>query len=188
MGEYKIVELNNEEFDKYYNQWQKIIFNDISMVTNLQKIMSEDEKLIAKKLRKNMSQMISLNLGIFNGEQFCGWFFGDQYNHETFYMRNSAILPEFRRKGLYTLLLKEVLARVQSLGFQVVLSRHIVTNNSIIIPKLKAGFVITSMELSDRFGSLVHLSYFFSDKRKKILDFRAGGLRPDHEIKEILDI
>ena len=80
----------------------------------------------------------------------------------------------------------EVLSRVQKLGFQIVFSRHTTTNNSIIIPKLKAGFIITALEVSDRFGTLVHLSYFFNEKRNRIMKFRSGDLKPDHEIKTAL--
>ena len=101
-------------------------------------------------------------------------------------MRNSAILPEHRRKGLYTALMCEVLDCIEKLGFQIALSRHTTTNNSIIIPKLKAGFVITSLEVSDRFGTLVHLSYFFNEQRKKVMKFRSGDLRPDTTLKAAL--
>lgn len=184
--EYKFVELPNEEFQKLWSEWGEKIFqsNDTSM--DFQKVLSEEERLQVKILHKNLSQLIRFNLCVFKGDEFCGWFTGDQYNNETFYMRNSAILPDHRRKGLYTALMYEVLERVEKMGFQIVLSRHITTNNSIIIPKLKAGFVITSLEVSDRFGTLVHLSYFFNEKRRRVMQFRSGDLRPDSELKAAL--
>ena len=80
----------------------------------------------------------------------------------------------------------ELLERVEKMGFQVVLSRHTTTNNSIIIPKLKAGFVITALEVSDRFGTLVHLSYYFNEKRRKVMLFRAGDFKPDQDVKSAL--
>lgn len=183
---YSFVELPNEEFQKLWNDWGAKIFqsNDTSM--DLQKVLSEAERSQVKTLHKNLSQMIRFNLCVFKGDEFCGWFTGDQYNNETFYMRNSAILPDHRRKGLYTALMYEVLDRVEKMGFQVVLSRHTTTNNSIIIPKLKAGFVITAMEISDRFGTLVHLNYFFNEKRRRVMQFRSGDLRPDDELKAAL--
>lgn len=184
--EYKFVELPNEEFQKLWSEWGEKIFqsNDTSM--DFQKVLSEEERLQVKILHKNLSQLIRFNLCVFKGDEFCGWFTGDQYNNETFYMRNSAILPDHRRKGLYTALMYEVLERVEKMGFQIVLSRHVTTNNSIIIPKLKAGFVITSLEVSDRFGTLVHLSYFFNEKRRRVMQFRSGDLRPDSELKAAL--
>ena len=103
-------------------------------------------------------------------------------------MRNSAVLPDHRRKGLYSALMFEVLKRTKELGFQTVVSRHVTTNNSIIIPKLKAGFVITSLEVSDRYGTLVHLTYFFNETRRKVMQFRSGDLKPDQVLKKALGI
>lgn len=186
--DYRFVELTNEEYQKYWNEWGPGIFDDNSTNLDTRKILSEEEKNHLRELHKNTSQMIRLNLGIFKGDSFCGWFTGDQYNNETFYMRNSAILPKFRRQGLYTALLNEVLQRVKGLGFQIILSRHTSTNNNIIIPKLKAGFVITAIEVSDRFGTLVHLSYFFNQTRKKFMEFSAGDLKPNTQLKDAMGI
>lgn len=185
---YRIVELPQEEFQKYWSEWGAKIFSDNDTSMDMQRVLSEHERLQLRGLHQNLKQMFRMNLCVFKGEEFCGWFTGDQYNNETFYMRNSAILPEHRRKGLYTFLMNEVLERVRNLGFQIVLSRHTNTNSSIIIPKLKAGFIITGMELSDRFGTLVHLSYYFNETRRQILEFRAGELKPDQKIKEALGI
>lgn len=185
-SEYRFVELPNEEFQKLWSEWGEKIFQTNDTSLDFQKVLSEEERAQIKMLHKNLSQMIRFNLCIFKGEEFCGWFTGDQYNHETFYMRNSAILPNHRRKGLYTVLMHEVLDRAEKMGFQVVLSRHTTTNNSIIIPKLKAGFVISALEVSDRFGTLVHLSYFFNEKRRQVMQFRSGDLRPNSELKAAL--
>ena len=184
--EFRIVELTNEEYQKYWNEWGPGIFDENTTTLDAKKILSEEEKNHIRELHKNSSQLIRLNLGIFKGDTFCGWFSGDQHNYETFYMRNSAILPEFRRLGLYTALMNEVLCKVKSLGFQIVLSRHRITNNSIIIPKLKAGFVITSIEVSERYGTLVHLNYFFNETRKKVLEFRSGEIKPDAQLKDAM--
>lgn len=185
---YKFVELPNEEFQKLWGDWGKKIFSEKDTSMDVRRVLSEEERTQVRNLHKNLSQMYSFNLCVFHGDEFCGWFTGDQYNNETFYMRNSAILPDHRRKGLYTALMYEVLERVKALGFQIVLSRHTTTNNSVIIPKLKAGFVITALEVSDRFGTLVHLSYFFNETRKRIMEFRSGDLKPDQKIKDALGI
>lgn len=103
-------------------------------------------------------------------------------------MRNSAILPEHRRKGLYTQLLEETLRRVSADGFQKIYSRHSATNNDVIIPKLKAGFTISSLEVSDVFGVLVHLVYFPKKLRRKIMVYRVGDAKPDDEIKKCLGL
>ena len=53
------------------------------------------------------------------------------------------------------------------------------TNNDILIPKLKFEFKLTTFELSERHGTIVHLTYFPQKTRRDILDFRAGFKRPD---------
>jgi ribosomal protein S18 acetylase RimI-like enzyme len=184
--EFKV--LSNDDFQKYWNEWGPKIFDANSTSLDTRKVLSEEEKIPLRELVKNTSQLIKLNIGIFEGEKFCGWFTGDQYNNETFYMRNSAILPEFRRRGLYSALLDDVIERVKELGFQIILSRHTTTNNDIIIPKLKAGFIITAIEISDRFGTLVHLSYFYNQTRRDVMKFRSGDLKPDSVLKEAMGI
>ncbi|MGZ3771441.1 MAG: GNAT family N-acetyltransferase [Bdellovibrio sp.] len=185
-SEYRFVELPNDVFQKNWSEWGPRIFHDNDTSMDFQKVLSEEEYSNIKALNKNLSQLIRFNLCIFKDEEFCGWFTGEQHNNDTFYMRNSAILPQHRLKGLYTALLFEVLARVEKMGFQVVLSRHTTTNNSIIIPKLKAGFIITALEVSETFGTLVHLKYFFNEKRKRVMQFRSGDLKPDDELKAAL--
>ena len=59
------------------------------------------------------------------------------------------------------------------------------TNNAVIIPKLKAGFVISGFEVSDRFGTLVQLSYYFNPLRRKMMDVRVGQRKPDEEIRKL---
>jgi len=72
-------------------------------------------------------------------------------------------------------------------GFQLIYSSHIATNNSIIIPKLKAGFVITGLEVEERFGTRIKHFYYTGQLRKKVVDFRVGFSRPDEELKAILN-
>lgn len=180
------MQLPDQEFQNLWQIWGPQVFSSHDTSMNMQLVLSEMEKAQLKSLRSNMDKMHELNLCVFKGEEFCGWFTGSQYNHETFYMRNSAILPAHRRQGLYTALMNEVIEQVKAWGYQMILSRHVTTNNSIIIPKLKAGFVITAIEVSDRFGTLVHLSYFFNETRQKVMKFRSGDLKPDDQIKEVL--
>lgn len=101
-------------------------------------------------------------------------------------MMNTGVLEAHRRRGVYTALLPVVLKTAQQVGFQVVLSRHHATNNAVIIPKLKAGFVITGLELDDRYGTLVQLSYYFNPLRRRLLDVRVGQSAPDDEVKKLL--
>jgi len=104
----------------------------------------------------------------------------------TLYMQSSAVFPEFRRAGLYTELVRKSVELGTEAGFLSIFSRHVATNNAVIIAKLKLGFRITSLELTDTFGSLVHLSYFPNKTREKMLEYRASFSKPDDEIKKLL--
>ncbi len=101
-------------------------------------------------------------------------------------MTNTGILEAHRGRGLYTALLPVVLGILKREGFQTVYSRHNLTNNAVIVPKLKAGVVISGFEVDDRFGTLAQLSYFFNPLRRKVLDVRVGQRAPDEEIKKLL--
>lgn len=133
------------------------------------------------------SSLFTLRLGVFFRDQFCGWTIGEQQADGVFYMRNSAIFPEHRRKGLYSALLDKTLQSARNKGFQAVRSRHKATNNEVIIPKLKAGFKITGFEISDIFGTLVHLTLFLNPLREQVLDYRVG-YKPSDEVKKALGL
>ncbi|WP_413944366.1 GNAT family N-acetyltransferase [Bdellovibrio sp. HCB-162] len=187
-NEYEIREITAEELRSQMTEWGPKIFSDNDTSMNSSLILSDLEKENLKKLNKNLSGVYALRLGVYKGDEFCGWFCGEQHSAESFYMRNTAIYPDHRRKGLYTSVLEEVMRRVKAEGFQIIYSRHNTTNNAIIIPKLKAGFKITTLEVSERFGTLVHLTYFFNDVRSQILDFRSGNSKPSKEVKQALGI
>jgi ribosomal protein S18 acetylase RimI-like enzyme len=185
---YEIRSLSEEEFKPLWDAHAPKIFDEASQIFRLYRFLSEQEKEKTKTLGVAFGKVYELNLGMFFNGQFVGWCAGNQEPGATFYMRNSAILPEHRRKGLYTALLAHAIDILVEKGFQKISSRHVATNNSIIIPKLKLGFLISSLEISDTFGALVHLTYFPKELRRKILIYRAGDLKPDDEIKKCLEI
>ena len=117
-----------------------------------------------------------------------GWHYGFQETPTRFYMCNSAILPNHRRKGLYQQLMTQAIEMITGKGFQEIYSRHKATNNAVIIPKLKAGFIITSLQVEDVLGALIHLTYYPKKIREKILAFRVGHIRADDEIRSLLKL
>ena len=184
---YEIRSLSESEFTPLYNQHAETIFED-SQIFRFHRFLSEEEKLKFKDLAQVFKGGYELNLALFYKNEFVGWASGDQHTAEAFYMRNSAILPEHRRKGLYSALLTETLRVLTEKGFQKIYSRHNATNNPVIIPKLKAGFVISALEVSDMFGTLVHLTYLTNPLRRKMMIYRTGDLMPDAEIKTALGL
>jgi ribosomal protein S18 acetylase RimI-like enzyme len=86
---------------------------------------------------------------------------------ETYYMKNSAVIAEYRNKGVYSKMLDFVIKELQREGFQVVTSIHHGNNPAVLIPKLKKGFVISGTEFHEKFRFLVELKLFFNEERKK---------------------
>lgn len=184
---YSISEISEEQFFTFFRKNRKKVFkNEITFMPWFH--MSKKEGEIAKKLGETYAKRIKIFLGVYFNDKLVGWSSGEQESYDTFHMRNSAIFPAHRHKGLYNALLVEVLKRTKKLGFAKVNGKHVVTNNAILISKLKAGFKITQMELSENWGTLVHLTYYHDKLREKVLSFRSGHSKPDKKLKKILEL
>lgn len=184
---YELREVPAEEFRSFLTEHRpRLLGGDFSCMP--EEYLSDDEKRAQEQLADRMGNLFRLRLGVFyNGSQV-GWSFGTQLDRGKFYMVNSAIFPEHRRKGLYKSMLEKAVGIVAAQGFQLITSSHIATNSPILIAKLKAGFIITGFELSDVFGLMVNLTYFTNPTRRKIMDFRAGRSRPDADLRRLLGI
>lgn len=185
---YEFRDLNQEEFSALQRPHAQEIFHDTSPIFEAYESVSPEEQEKWKSLGKRMGDPWQLRLGVFKGAEFVGWHFGRQAAGDKFYMQNSAVVEAHRKKGIYAALVNEVVARSTEQGFQMIYSRHMAMNNAVIIPKLKAGFFITAMELTDVFGLLIHLTYFTNPLRRKVLEFRTGETRPDDELRRLLKI
>jgi ribosomal protein S18 acetylase RimI-like enzyme len=185
LGSNTYRELGDAEFEAFLRAHHSRVFAE-RFELDLEQVLSSDEQVAVVRLRARLGSPYRLNLGVFLGDEFVGWSFGMQESAERFYMINAGVLPEHRRRGLYSALLPHVLSRVQAQGFQIAYSRHAATNNRVLVPKLRAGFVITGLELSERFGTLVHLSYFFNALRRRVLDVRSGEALPEGQVKSSL--
>lgn len=177
--------LSAEAFRPLFAEYRPVVFAGTSSF-NPRDHYSEAEVAALDALRSDIAGAYRLHLGIFYRDQFVGWHFGQQLEPDTFYMTNTGILAAHRGRGLYTALLPIALEQLKQKGFQIVFSRHTATNNAVIVPKLKAGFVITGLEVDDRFGTLVQLSYYFNPLRRKLLDMRVGQCRPDDGTRDLL--
>lgn len=185
---FSIKESVREEFWKLVESEQEKVFMNNELIFRANEIISKEEMDKVKSLNSHLPRSFEYYLLLLHEGKLAGWSWGRQDSIDSFYMVNSAVLPEYRGRGLYSRLMEAILEKTTSLGFQRIWSRHNMTNNAIIIPKLKRGFFVTGTELSDLFGVLIHLSYFTSQTRQKVLDFRTGHLRPDEEIKKIFKI
>lgn len=187
-AKFTIQELTKDEFLPLFNQHQKTVFEDIHSY-GLPDLLYGHELDRYQELKKSTDDLYKLYLAAFDeNNNFVGWSWGTQEYGATYCMINSAVLPTHRRQGIYGALLDRCIEIVSKQGFQIIYSRHHVTNNAVIIPKLKAGFTISKMELDDKFGVLVHLHYYTNKIRRQIMDYRSGYTQPNKEIKKIFRV
>jgi GNAT superfamily N-acetyltransferase len=181
-----IKEMAAKEFFVLFGQHYDSIFGDDHTFFPEKYFSAHEEEGLAA-LRSRMGNLFMLHLGLFSPQdEFIGFSFGAQESEETFYMIASAVLPNSRKNGLYTALLKEVIRRCSEEGFQKIYGTHCATNNAVLVPKLKLGFIFSKIELSDMFGTIIHLQYYTNPLRRKVLDYRSGLKVPDSEIKSVM--
>ncbi len=185
--EFIVKNLKDKDFFPLFKKYHNDVFpNDHSL--HFRKFLTPHECEKIDVLGKNCyNKLFTMNLAVYDkNKDFVGWSFGWQESSTTYYMCNSGVLSNFRRKGIYSSLLETKIKVLSEMGFQLIYSRHNATNNNVLIPKLKAGFVISKMEISDTFGCLVHLHYFTNKTRQKLMDYRSGKTKPDQELKDLL--
>ena len=86
-----------------------------------------------------------------------GWHMGETEDAVTFYMRNTGILPKFQNHGIYEAFFSSFLAYLSEIGYERVTSQHQATNRRILIMKLKRGFDVAGLELTENWGPLIKL-------------------------------
>lgn len=181
------ISRDEKEFMKYFIKNRDIVFSG-NTVFHIDEILNKSEKEKLNELNRKTDNYYKLRLYILKGNSRIGWFLGEQMNRETFYMRNTGIFEEFRNMGIYKRLLSLLIEILKEKGFQKITSSHIVTNNHVITAKLKAGFMISGFEISDRLGLFVNLTYNFNEIRNKILRYRAGEIAIDEELTQLLKL
>lgn len=151
--------------------------------------LSEKQKAKQKKLKLLLKDKFQLKIALFYKDQFIGWTYGwqDSVHNGDFYMGSSLVLPKHRGKGLYSAMLKKVLELTEQAGFGAIRSRHICTNNPVLIAKLKLGFTINGFEQDEIMGTLVRMIFYHNEVRKKSSVFRAGKYN-DKKIAELFNI
>ncbi len=183
---YSIQEMHPKDFFPLFSKIYDSLFGDDHTFFP-DSFYSPGEKEKLKNLSERMGSLYQLHLGLFSPQnEFVGFSFGFQESEDTFYMAASAILPEHRGHQLYSELVKYVLQKTTEEGFQKIYGSHCATNNAVLIAKLKLGFVFSKVELSDMFGTILHLQYFTNPLRRKIMDYRSGFRVPDREVKSVM--
>lgn len=131
-----------------------------------------------KEIKNRLSGQYKLRLGLLYKDDLIGWTDGwqDSIEQDTFFMGASLVLPSFQKKGLYSALVKKVFEITKEDGFQSISSLHVMTNNPVLIAKLKLGFSLYGFEVNTRYGALVRLIYHHNEMKRSALRFRAGAI------------
>lgn len=112
------------------------------------------------------------------GSVLVGWTEGHRVGANQFHMLNSGVAASERRNGVYSQLVRAVLAHAESKGYVAVRSLHRAANSPVIIAKLRLGFQISGFEYSEVHGPLVQLRYLVHAARRDLYQARTEPLRP----------
>ena len=177
--------ISKNVYDSFRKIHEPLIFPNRFDI-NVQDALSPVEHQSAISLGKDLGNPFELRLGLFHGKKMIGWSYGIQISADTFRMVTTGIEPDYQRRGIYSALLGILANHIQGKGFQCIFSRHYATDNQVIIPKLRFGFLISGFELTDEYGLLLRLSYFFNKTRRKILHVRSGLQQLDDEVRRLI--
>ncbi len=184
---YRVKSVTHQEYLDACAKLEDQIFGEYFNF-NLNQALSEKERQNLKSLQSTMNYNFQLCLGIFTAEnQLVGWQYSAQERVGEVLMKDTGLLPAHQRKGTYKLLLPLVLNIFKEIGFTSVLSYHRVINNSVIVPKLKAGFLINGI-VTDIYGTVVELIYPFNEQYRESFLVRSGERRPRGQMASLLGL
>jgi L-amino acid N-acyltransferase YncA len=103
----------------------------------------------------------------YHKKKVIGWFMGEMEDFETFYMRNTGVIPKHQSKGIYSAFLDQFIKYATELGYQRISSQHAPHNTKIYNLKMSKGFIIVGNENHERWGSLIKLVKFLNKEREK---------------------
>jgi GNAT superfamily N-acetyltransferase len=141
-----------------------------------QEALTDIEKEKYEALKAPLKGTYQLKLAAIHNEELIAICSSFQESTTTVMMGLSAIRTDFRGRGLYTALAKRVLELTKDAGFQAVASYHLMTNNPILIAKLKLGFNIFGFETHAVHGTLLKMVFHHNALMQKSLRYRAGEL------------
>lgn len=154
-----------------FSQLSRAVFADIQQPSvELASILSEEA---SASTAGGLSHPPMYRLGAYLEEELVGWSCGWMERGNVFYMANSGVVPAHRRKGIYSSLLAAMRNYASANGAVTIRSQHSVLNNPVIIAKLQAGFHVSGLSQSAQMGTLVELTFHFSEKRHGLFRTRS---------------
>jgi hypothetical protein len=108
------------------------------------------------------------------GGRVAGMFSGEQKTESMYRMWHTNIHPDFRRQGLYRMIVQGTIRYTAALGFDTITSEHAPCNNPILIAKLSAGFRVYAFDMDPMAGPSVVLRYFHNPEHLAAYELRCG--------------
>ena len=183
---YSLAEVVSFPKDIYKKQVNDHLWEEYPFLMWEQNLTEVDKEKI-KDLASLTKDRFVLRVALLRDDELIGFSFGWQETSTSFFMAASLVIPEYRRQGLYTELVKKILEISKEKGFQSLCSFHIATNNPVIIPKLKLGFTIGGLQLDAVHGVMVRLNYHHNSLLQSATRFRAGAMG-EAEVKKLLSV
>jgi ribosomal protein S18 acetylase RimI-like enzyme len=159
-----------------FSQLAHSVFRELEEPSEALAVVRREEALGAQRRAEATQQPKMLRCGAFEGGRLIAWSYGSVERSDVFYMANSGVDPAYRRRGIYSELVNAMLGRTRAMGLSAVRSRHLCSNNAVLIAKLKLGFHVTGFEFSEEFGPLVCLSFLHGEARSALFRQRARAL------------
>ena len=186
--DYSVAQVSAETWQAFFDQHHAGAFPDEHAVS-FEPLLSPAERDKLTGLRHNLSQALHLYFLLYAGEEPIGWHFGFQRSELEYFMANTAVLPGHRNRGVYSAFLRFATARLAQEGFQYLTSIHECDNNAVLVPKLKAGFLIQAlgfliqpMLLESNHGSMIQLVFPMKAEYRAAFNTRLGTKAYGEEI------
>jgi RimJ/RimL family protein N-acetyltransferase len=131
---------------------------------------AQRERVVASEGGSRLTE----NWVVRQGDEPVALFSGRQQSGAAYLMTHAQVHPDHQGHGLYTEIVRRVIAYTGELGFERILSEHGVGNNAVLVPKLKLGFRIVAFEIEPAFGLTLRLAYFHDPQQLAAYAFRYG--------------
>lgn len=171
--DYTLASISESAFQQLMKERSGLYFS-ASTALDVEAGLSDSERARIADRREQFTDLTSTYWAIEHGADVVGWMHLQQTDPDTLTMRNTAIDPAHRGCGIYTALLDVVINHARANGYQRITSTHHASNNAIIIPKLKAGFIITGLQINEKYGAMVALTYYVFEGRLRCAQERIG--------------
>jgi GNAT superfamily N-acetyltransferase len=111
-------------------------------------------------------------------------FSGEQKTEGMYRMWHTHVHPDFRRQGVYQMIVRGTIGYTAALGFDTITSEHSPGNSPILIAKMRAGFRLYGFELDPLAGPSAVLRYFHNPEHLAAYELRCGHARLTPALRE----